>query len=211
MKNKICRYCGADVTRTVPNCPVCGKSIDEIRKIGNDRSKQSEKAIGGNNLAVKITIFAFIFMIIVSACAFLYVKKFLKDMKGMVESASITQYRVGDTYSNNDYSITYLSNSGDYSQYIDSWRIKEGYKVVRYQLSIDNKTSSFCDTSFFYFKCISDDKEEDSLIGIEDTSISKKIEAGTEEEFIIYCEAPINSVNNKLEAKLDNKIYFISE
>jgi predicted nucleic acid-binding Zn ribbon protein len=216
MKNKICRYCGADVTRTVPNCPVCGKSIDETRKIGNDRSNKSVKNIKSNNKAIlSIIIVIFVFSLMVVGIVISFVVGFInsegKPYKAINDQH---QYKVGELFESKIVKIEYVSYEPNFMTREENDNIQENYKLVQYQFSIYNSLSVNIDKNDFNFICKSDGKEVERFVDTEEYSLPSTIAPSSAMSLTIYCEVPIDSNNNKVEyiPYSDKDIYeFIGE
>lgn len=122
-------------------------------------------------------------------------------------------YYVGDTFSKDGLSITYVSSS-DYETDNEFLKPADGKKYIRVALHIDNQTGSDKSVTSFEFKCYADGYDADAFYGADD-ELSASLSDGRTADGAVYFEVPLDATEIEIEYEYDwinsKKVKFIFE
>ena len=122
-------------------------------------------------------------------------------------------YYVGDTFSKDGLSITYVSSS-NFETDNEFLKPADGKKIIRVVLHVDNQSGSDKSVSSFDFKCYADGYDADAFYGGDD-DLSASLSNGRTADGSIYYEVPVDAKEVELEYEYDwlnsKKVKFIFE
>lgn len=122
-------------------------------------------------------------------------------------------YYVGDTFSYDGLSITYVSSS-NYESDNEFLKPSDGNKYVRIALHVDNQSGSDKSVTSFDFKCYADGYDANAFYGSDD-ELSASLSNGRSADGAIYFEVPTEAKEIEIEYEYDwlssKKIKFIFE
>jgi len=123
------------------------------------------------------------------------------------------KYYVGDTFSYEGLSITYVSSS-NYVTDNEFLKPADGNKIVRIALHVDNQSGSDKTVSSFDFKCYADGYDANGFYGADD-DLSASLSNGRTADGAIYFEVPADAAEIEVEYEYDwinsKKTLFIFE
>lgn len=111
-----------------------------------------------------------------------------------------SEYHVGDTFSKDGLSITYVSSS-NYKSDNTYDQPKEGKKFIRMEFHVDNQSGSDQTVSVYSFNCYADGYECDSEY--QSDSISASLSNGRTGDGAVYFEVPIDAKEIEVEYELN--------
>ena len=123
-----------------------------------------------------------------------------------------TEFRVGEAYSKDGFSITYVS-SGDYISDNQFIQPAEGNKYIRLAFHVDNQSGSDKSVTIYSFNCYADGYECSATY--KDDSLSASLSSGRSADGAAYFEVPVDAKEIEVEYDVDmfsnKKIKFIYE
>lgn len=111
-----------------------------------------------------------------------------------------TSFNVGETFSNNNIKITFVSADQDFKNYGKYANVKSGYKVIKATFDIENIGTSDEYVSNYDYKCYADDVACDAFYTLDlDDGLSATISSGKKASGSVYFEVPQNASKITLE------------
>ena len=115
-------------------------------------------------------------------------------------SETYVKVKPGEVLTANDLKITYVSceEFKDYNQYLGP---KEGNKIIKLSLNVENTGSSDRYISVYEFECYADNAQMDAYY--EDDDLSATLSAGRTAKGSVYFEVPKNAEKIEVEYETD--------
>ena len=96
------------------------------------------------------------------------------------------QYVVGEIYQDNNMAIKYVSadeNFTGYSQYAD---VKQGYKVIKAEIEVENLGTTDLYFSAYEFSCYADGYDCESFWSVEESGFSSNLSSKKKYNFFVF-------------------------
>lgn len=171
------------------------------------KKQEKGKSIAGivtSSLAIIIMIIYMIFIVMVFGGDNGILQQMKEAQNGKIPE--VKEYTVGQTFKDNNMSITFVSADENFKGYSEYAKVESGYKIIRAEFEFQNIGTLNQYISSYNFDCYAEGYNCDPFWSVEDSSFSTTLSSGKRAKGVVYFEVPENSQKISLEYNVNNSI-----
>ena len=207
-----CNGCGKEIPNDSKVCKFCGRPVNSNNNTYNNmRSNRVEK--NKKQIYQKWWFWLIIVVIVIAIFGGILgssgentttstnvesssgeVTNVNNDSKNSSTADEDTKYNVGETFSNNNIKLTYVSVDNNFTGYSQYATVDSSYKIIRAEFEFENIGSTDYYLSYGSFNCYADGYSCDAFYSVDDAGLSGpfvgNISSGKKAKGNVYFEVP---------------------
>ena len=193
-----CNKCGKEISNDSKCCTFCGSPIIQTSNTTINVTGSHSKSKTKKQIYQKTWFWILIVFLILIVIGMMLGNNNQNTIStgslNTVKEEKKTNYKVGETFSDNNIKLTYVSLNENFKDYNPYATVKSGYKIVKAEFEFENIGNSDKFLSYGDFNCYADGYTCDAFYSTDDAGLSGpfvgNISAGKKARGNVYFEVP---------------------